>query len=176
MTILEADPSHRDRIGEIYRAAFDESEGETVADLAASLLAEASDPRPLHLLAKVDGKLVGHISFTPVRDKDGGANVGFILAPLAVDPAQQQGGVGSALVREGLRRLEDRQGQVVFVYGDPAYYGRFGFGRELAERYLPPCTPQYPTGWQALAIGTPELPAGPVTVECVAPLNAPELW
>jgi putative acetyltransferase len=49
------------------------------------------------------------------------------LAPVGVSPPLQRQGVGSALIRDGLARLKDRAERLVFVLGDPAYYGRFGF-------------------------------------------------
>ena len=41
---------------------------------------------------------------------------------------------------------------VVFVYGDPKYYGKFGFSAEVASAYSPPYELQYPFGWQAVAL------------------------
>ena len=49
------------------------------------------------------------------------------LAPVGVSPLLQRRGIGSALIRDGLARLRDRAERLVFVLGDPAYYGRFGF-------------------------------------------------
>jgi putative acetyltransferase len=49
------------------------------------------------------------------------------LAPVGVSPSLQRKGIGSALIRDGLARLKDRAERLVFVLGDPAYYGRFGF-------------------------------------------------
>jgi putative acetyltransferase len=49
------------------------------------------------------------------------------LAPVGVSPPLQRRGIGGALIRDGLARLRDRAERLVFVLGDPAYYGRFGF-------------------------------------------------
>jgi putative acetyltransferase len=49
------------------------------------------------------------------------------LAPVGVSPSLQRNGIGSALIRDGFARLKDRAERLVFVLGDPAYYGRFGF-------------------------------------------------
>lgn len=174
--IIDADPVDADRIREIYLSAFDEAERETVAELAIALLAEKSEPRPIHLVADIDGKLVGHVSFSPVRRKENGDYVGQILAPLAVSPGWQKRGVGSALVEEGLRRIKGQEGGIVFVYGDPAYYQRFGFVPERAENFLPPCPLTHPFGWQALVADGCEIPDRPVSIECVGPLCSPELW
>jgi putative acetyltransferase len=49
------------------------------------------------------------------------------LAPVGVSPLLQRRGIGGAMIRDGLARLKDRAERLVFVLGDPAYYGRFGF-------------------------------------------------
>jgi putative acetyltransferase len=49
------------------------------------------------------------------------------LAPMAVAPAHQRNGVGSALVRAGLGRCGQLGFDAVVVLGYPSYYSRFGF-------------------------------------------------
>jgi putative acetyltransferase len=49
------------------------------------------------------------------------------LAPMAVAPAHQRQGIGSALVRAGLERCRQLGFGAVVVLGHPAYYPRFGF-------------------------------------------------
>jgi putative acetyltransferase len=55
-----------------------------------------------------------------------------------VAPARQRLGVGSALIRSGLRRLAERDVAGCVVLGDPAYYRRFGFGPSGGLRYPGP--------------------------------------
>ena len=57
------------------------------------------------------------------------------LAPLAVLPERQRGGVGRALVDHAHRLLRDRGEALSIVLGDPAYYGRFGYSRERARAF-----------------------------------------
>jgi putative acetyltransferase len=57
------------------------------------------------------------------------------LAPLAVAASLRRCGVGSALVRNGLAILAARGERLVFVLGDPAYYGRFGFEATAAAPF-----------------------------------------
>ena len=52
---------------------------------------------------------------------------GYGLAPMAVRPEQQRRGLGSALVRAGLARVQAAGAPFVLVIGHPAYYPRFGF-------------------------------------------------
>jgi putative acetyltransferase len=49
------------------------------------------------------------------------------LAPMAVLPARQRQGIGSALVRDGLGRCRELGYEAVVVLGHPGYYPRFGF-------------------------------------------------
>jgi putative acetyltransferase len=78
------------------------------------------------LVADDAGRIVGHIAFSPVTVESVGGGVG--LAPVAVLPECQRNGVGSQLVREGLRRAKEAGAAFAVVLGEPAYYSRFGFG------------------------------------------------
>jgi putative acetyltransferase len=81
----------------------------------------------LSLVAEIGGELVGHILFSEVRIGDDREATGMGLAPMAVMPAQQNRGIGSALVRRGLEMLRVDGCPFVVVLGHPAYYPRFGF-------------------------------------------------
>jgi putative acetyltransferase len=75
-----------------------------------------------------DGEVVGHILFSPVSiesERDAFAAMG--LAPMAVLPDYQNQGIGSELVRAGLKACKLRGDDVVVVLGHPHYYPRFGF-------------------------------------------------
>jgi putative acetyltransferase len=88
----------------------------------------AANAATVSLVAECDGRVIGHILFSPVRvEGEGGAFVAQGLAPMAVDPGCQRAGVGSALVRAGLDACRDAGHAIVFVLGHPDYYQRFGF-------------------------------------------------
>lgn len=95
------------------------------ADLVDALRARA---RPLvSLVAEDGGAIVGHILFSPVS-LPGRPDLEIMgLAPMAVAPARQRKGIGSALVRAGLARCRQSGVGAVVVLGHPGYYPRFGF-------------------------------------------------
>lgn len=82
----------------------------------------------ISLVAVEADQVIGHIFFSPVTiEGEGSTTSAMGLAPMAVLPEHQRRGVGSWLVREGLRECL-RMGQtVVVVLGHPEYYPRFGF-------------------------------------------------
>lgn len=176
MRIRRALREDSEDIHAVHTSAFPVEEASQVAGLAIDLLNQAGQPETLSLVAEVDGRVVGHIAFSPVSRADDPGWSGYILAPLAVKPAQQRSGVGAALVNAGLQRLSQQGVAAVFVYGDPAYYGRFGFDAGSAAHFLPRYTLQYPSGWQARLFDRGHVPAAPVEIRCVAPLNDPALW
>lgn len=174
--IRTASASDRDAIRALCLAAFPVEEGEQVATVACSLLEEATTPETLALVAEVGGEAVGHVAFSPVTADTGARWLGYILAPLAVEPGYQKRGIGTRLVETGIARLKDRGTDMVFVYGDPAYYGKFGFSAETADGFVPPYPLQYPFGWQAVALNATDTGDRAVRLSCVASLSDPMLW
>ncbi len=52
---------------------------------------------------------------------------GTVLTLVGCDPDHQRRGYGSAAVRDALDYAADQGSAIAILYGDPAYYGRFGF-------------------------------------------------
>jgi putative acetyltransferase len=80
----------------------------------------------LSLVAEVDGRVVGHIAFSPVTISDGTMHW-YGLGPVSVLPQYQRKGIGKALIQEGLSRLKALNAQGCCLVGHPDYYRRFGF-------------------------------------------------
>jgi putative acetyltransferase len=78
------------------------------------------------LVAEVEGRVVGHIAFSPVTLSDGTRNW-YGLGPVSVLPAYQRQGIGKALIGEGLTRLKAMGGQGCCLVGHPEYYRKLGF-------------------------------------------------
>ncbi len=82
----------------------------------------------ISLVAERDNRIVGTVLFSPVvLDSPDGPIAGMGLGQLAVDPACQQQGIGSALSQAGLERLREQACPFVIVIGHAGYYPRFGF-------------------------------------------------
>lgn len=92
------------------------------ADLVDALRADGD--LTLGLVAQAEEGLAGYVAFS--RASVDGAPA-LALAPVAVRKGRRIEGVGSRLVRAGLRDLEPRFDGLVVVLGDPLWYDRFGF-------------------------------------------------
>ncbi|NMC54174.1 MAG: N-acetyltransferase [Chloroflexi bacterium] len=80
----------------------------------------------LSLVAELDGRVVGHIAFSPVTMSDGTPGW-YGLGPVSVLPALQRAGIGKALIRAGLARLKEMGARGCCLVGHPDYYRKFGF-------------------------------------------------
>ena len=80
----------------------------------------------ISLVAEIDGRIVGHIAFSPVIISDGTKDW-YGLGPVSVLPDYQKQGIGKSLVNEGLSLLKNMGGKGCALVRDPNYYKRFGF-------------------------------------------------
>ncbi len=78
------------------------------------------------LVAELDGRVIGHIAFSPVAISDGTRNW-YGLGPVSVLPEYQRQGIGKALIRKGLSRLRDMNARGCCLVGHPDYYRKVGF-------------------------------------------------
>lgn len=139
MHSLHIRPAHdgdRAALGDIHRTAFGQP---LEAQLVEALLNGRYNR--ISLVAEVEGQIVGHVLLTELRldspplPPSSLAVRALALAPLAVSPTHQRQGVGSALVRAALDEARERGWRLVFVLGEPEYYGRFGFTSDRAAQF-----------------------------------------
>ena len=112
----------------------------------------------ISLVAIKDGEIVGHVAFSPVRI-NGAAGDWYGLGPVSVRPDHQQSGIGQALIRDGLYRLQFMSAAGCVLLGDPAYYGRFGFESD-PDLYYGDVPPRY---FQRLVFNGSPPPKGEVS-------------
>jgi putative acetyltransferase len=121
--IREERPTDSSAIREILTGAFGR---DTEARLVERL--RAAGKTSLSMVAEERERLLGHVLFSPiVVERAEQRFVVMALAPLAVVPAFQRLGIGSALVSAGLARVKTISAAGVLVIGEPKYYARFGF-------------------------------------------------
>ena len=122
MRIRPETKADRSAVRAVNEAAFETS---AEADLVDALRAKGVEV--ISLVADIDGAVVGHILFSPVS-LSGQSQLNVVgLGPMAVVPQHQREGIGSALVREGLKRCKQLRCHAVVVLGHAEYYPRFGF-------------------------------------------------
>jgi len=176
MNIRIATNQDRDDVQRVHLCAFPQGEREIVSKLAIDLLFEETTPQTISLVAETDGAIVGHIAFSPVIIDNNENFQGYILAPLGVKPDYQKRRIASKLIECGIQQLSVMGVNVVFVYGDPKYYGRFGFSADAAHQYTTPYKLLYPFGWQAVVLNECDIIKPPVAITCVTSLCDPKLW
>ncbi len=162
-------PSDLPALETLYAAAFPD---EDLMPLVRRLLTEVPDIITLAVDSLSEG-LLAHIAITPCRT-DGSAPAA-LLGPLCVAPAHQRQGLGAALIRAGMARLDPERAQRLLVLGDPAYYGRFGFQPETMVAPPYPLPEEWRGAWQSLPIGNPSAPTAG-TLRPPPPWMSAALW
>ena len=118
MELREELPDDKESVREIHLRAFGDH-GLVVADLVDTLRETITPKDGLSLVAGHDGQIVGHVMFTrSLLDAPRRLVEVHVLSPLAVMPGYQKRGIGSALVRKGLKALAKRAVPLVFLEGD----------------------------------------------------------
>lgn len=125
MEIRPARPADHAAIDALLEAAFGRPDEAALVmrlraagDVALELVAGGADP-------------VGHILLSPMTAPFPALG----LAPLAVLPAWQGKGIGTALARAAIARARTSPAAALFVLGDPAFYGRLGFRADRAAGF-----------------------------------------
>lgn len=162
--------AEEDEIRDLVVEAFGD-EGPQIGELVSEMLIEPRCRLWVADRSGIEGVIgLSQASIEPITDE-----VIWILAPLAVKAASQRTGLGGLLVRHCLQEVENDGATGVLVYGDPEYYGRFGFSRESASHVPAPFPLEYPEGWQALW-WKPVDTSGAKRLVVTEPLHRPELW
>jgi putative acetyltransferase len=126
ITIRAENPEDVEAIGVLTSAAFAEAPHSAGTEAAIVEALRAAGGLTLSLVATDGEAIVGHVAFSPVQI-EGVVGAWFGIGPVSVRPDRQRAGIGSALIREGLRQLRESGAAGCVLVGEPAYYSRFGF-------------------------------------------------
>jgi len=178
LKIRRSEESDRTAIGAIHASAFGREQGQEIGELVNALLDDSTAEPLLSLVAETDGRLVGHILFTAAKIQSSREISARILAPLAISDDYQGTGVGSALIREGLKQSAKSGVDLVFVLGHPGYYPRFGFqpagALGLESPYAIPS--EHADAWMVQELVSGVIGSVEGRVQCSEALSQPQHW
>ena len=130
ITIRKETPDDYTLVIELTEKAFktmefsDQKEGQLVDKLRKS----PTFIDELSLVAEINGKVVGHILFTPLVIDNGQQQFqSLVLGPVSVLPDFQKQGIGGQLIIAGHQKAWKLGFQSVILIGHPEYYPRFGY-------------------------------------------------
>lgn len=124
VTIRNEESKDIDQVRDILRAAFPSDAESKLVDLLRS-----HGKATISLVAADGNEVLGHTLFSPVSTTPPTEAKGVGLAPVAVRTDVQANGIGSRLIREGLRLCHGLGFDYCVVLGSPRYYQRFGFAK-----------------------------------------------
>ena len=128
VTLTPERPEHGPGIERLLDQAF----GEARRHKTCQRLRDGNRPAAgLSLVALAGDALIGSVRLWPVAV--GRGRRALMLGPLAVDAAWQGEGVGSELMEAALAKARAAGEGAIILVGDPAFYGRFGFSRDLTS-------------------------------------------
>ncbi len=126
MIIREGKEEEFDDITDVHDQAFGAPMGNFVLNL------RNNNNLIISLVAEIDGKIIGHIAYSPMYNKESEI-IGLGIGPVGVLPSLQKQGIGSKLTEKGNEIAWSKGIYKIFVLGDPEYYLSLGF--ELASNY-----------------------------------------
>lgn len=129
-TIRDETPADVIAISDVTIAAFRTLEISHHTEQFIIMALRAAKALTISLVAEAEGRVIGHIAFSPVSISDGTRNW-YGLGPVSVLPEYQRRGIGKALITEGLRRLKEMDARGCCLVGHPEYYRKFGFVNSL---------------------------------------------
>jgi putative acetyltransferase len=139
----------------LHDAAF--GPGERVAHLVDLLRSAPAPLLPSSFVATVDGAVAGHVLLTASRlDAPARLVDVLVLSPLGVLPAFQGRGIGTRLVAHAVAAADERGAPLLFLEGDPAYYGPRGFERADVLGFRSPSLRIPPKAFQVVRLGAYE--------------------
>jgi len=162
----------------LFTKVFSESEGrdegESIGKLVSDLIITTDESDIVGFVAVLEEEIVGCIFFSRLTLSS--EQIAFILSPVAITTEQQGQGIGQQLIRYGIENLKSKDVDLVFTYGDPAFYAKVGFQQISEDIVKAPLKLTQPEGWLAQSLGKGVINVVEVSSECVKALNKQEYW
>jgi putative acetyltransferase len=134
-------PADHAIIADVIETAFGQADEARLVDQ----LREDGD-LALSLVYEEHGRICGHIALSLMSaHADGSDCSAWGLAPISVLPEYQRRGIGAALINDALAKAALSGIQMIFLFGDPVFYGKFGFSVDNAKGFASPYAGPY---WQ----------------------------
>jgi putative acetyltransferase len=139
MIIRNEMESDAEAICEVTRLAFENHPYSHQTEQFIVDALRAAHALTVSLVAEINGKVVGHIAFSPVTVSDGSRDW-YGVGPVSVLPEIQRRGIGKSLILNGLALLKALGAQGCVLVGDPNYYAKFDFSNipDLTLKEVPP--------------------------------------
>lgn len=178
MQISSYKSSQKAEVVKLFENVFSESEspeeGKLIAKLVSDMTESTNKKDIFGFIARNNDILLGGIFFTRLRFKD--SVEAFILSPVAVNTSKQGKGIGQKLVKHGIDQLKKANVQLLFTYGDPAFYSKVGFQPISEDLIKAPLDLSQPEGWLCQSLTEEGIPAVFEKPICVGALNKPIYW
>lgn len=158
----------------VFSDAEGKDEGESIGGLVSELINTTDHKDIIGFVAAIEDEIVGCIFFSRLAlpsEKEA-----FILSPVAIATELQGKGIGQQLIKHGIEYLASKNVELVFTYGDPAYYSKVGF-RQINESIVKaPVTLTQPEGWLAQSLTGNDIETEHGISKCVKALDNPKYW
>ena len=175
MIFRNSNQEDNDAISKLHAESFGNEEGPVMERLVLEILNFKSNVLIYSFVIENNEGILGHIIFSPLTIEGCEKMKAYILAPLAISPAHQKKGLGTKLISHGMRKLKAQGVDVVFVFGDPNYYGRSGFKTE--KNIMTPFKITYPPeAWMTRELTSGALSNTSGIAKCISPLMLKEYW
>lgn len=165
-----------DAIQEVFYNSFSSEEAPITYPVIKSLIEESASDNNYCIGYELDGKIVSAVGFSPVFFKTDTGISAYILAPLATHLSYQKEGLATKLIESAQAHFHANNIDTLLVYGDPKYYGKYGFDADLGKHFIPPYPLEYDFGWQALMLSDTDLNDIKLPFTCVDALSDAVLW
>jgi len=168
--------SDLDTIKDTFFNSFSTEEAPITYAVIKSLISENDIQNNYCIGYELDGKVVSAVGFSPVYFDTASDISAYILAPLATHKLHQKKGIATKLIDAAKAHFIKNSVDALLVYGDPAYYGRYGFDVGLGKHFVPPYPLEYEFGWQAMMLNDKDISKVTLKFTCVNALSDAALW